>query len=132
MPLCGTVSYPWARINRMRQGRGLLVLIAVPALVSLAVTLLVLSLMGTPSVGGPQVVVLPTYSGTAQIPPRSTQPIPGQTEAVSGGETGGGGATEAAGGCENPVHIVTGGETLGSIAEQYGVTTDDITSMNQL
>lgn len=117
----------------MKRGRSLLILVVIPALVSLGVTLLVLSALGSQSLSASQVVVLPTNSGTAQIPPRATVPEPGQTQQAIGGETGGAQpTTTASGSCENPVHIVTSGETLGNIAQQYGVTTDDITSMNQL
>lgn len=114
----------------MKRGRSLLILVVIPALVSLGVTLLVLSMLGSQSLPGSQVVVLPTNSGTAQIPPRTTQALPGQTEA-SGGQTGDQ-ATATSDGCQNPVHIVTGGETLSTIAQQYGVSADDVTSMNQL
>ena len=113
----------------MNRGRSLLILIVIPALVSLGVTLLVLSLLGAQNLPASQVVVLPTSGSTAQIPPRSTVPEPGQTESV--GEASSQPAPTSAG-CQNPVHIVTSGETLGSIAQQYGVSADDITSMNKL
>ena len=34
--------------------------------------------------------------------------------------------------CENPVHVVASGETLGAIAEQYGISIDDLVTMNQM
>jgi murein DD-endopeptidase MepM/ murein hydrolase activator NlpD len=34
--------------------------------------------------------------------------------------------------CENQTHTVNSGETLGVIAEQYGVTIDDLITLNQL
>lgn len=108
----------------MRRGRSLLVLIAIPALVSLAVTLLSLSFIDAQRQQGPQVLILPTTSGTALIPPRSTLPTGGQSPA--GTEQP---AQPTA--CQNPVHIVSSGETLSSIATQYGLTSDDLVAMNQ-
>jgi hypothetical protein len=116
--------------DRMRQGRALLVLIAVPALVSLAVTFLVLTLVDSGRSQGQQVIVLPTTSGTALIPPRSTQPEAGQPPAAST-EPGSSQIAANPGGCQNPVHIVTSGETLSTIAGQYNLTADDLISMNQ-
>jgi hypothetical protein len=78
----------------------------------------------------PQVVVLPTNSGTAQIPPLSTQPEPGQST-EGGGQTDGGEPAATSEACQNPVHIVTSGETLGTIAGLYGLTADDVTAMNR-
>jgi LysM repeat protein len=34
--------------------------------------------------------------------------------------------------CENPVHTVEGGQVLGSIAEQYSVSVDDLITLNQM
>ncbi len=113
----------------MRQGRGLLVLVAIPALVSLGVTLLVLSLLDSQRLRSPEVIELPTNSSTAQIPPRSTVPEPGQTGGGAGQVAAQ--ASPTSGACQNPVHIVTSGETLSTIAEQYGVSTDDVTTMNK-
>lgn len=121
---------PPGEINRMKRGRSLLILVAIPALVSLGVTLLVLSMVDSHQ---QQTVILPTISGTAQIPPRSTIAGPGgQTQEGGVAAASSEQPTEPSGACQNPVHIVSSGETLGSIAEQYGVSADDITSMNKL
>jgi hypothetical protein len=116
----------------MSRQRSVLVLIVVPAVVSLAVTVLVLTLWDRQQ--GPEYIMLPTHSGTAQIPPRETRP---PAEASAGEEAAPaetGGEEELVPtiepGCENPVHTVVGGDTLSVIAEQYGVTVEEITAMN--
>jgi LysM repeat protein len=121
----------------MTRSRSVLVLIVVPAIVSLLVTLLVLNLWDRQR---PQqhVITLPTPSGTSQIPPREII-LPEQTGEA--GETGEPGeesaATEEATEppppteCENPIHTVDAGQVLGGIAESYGVSIDDIVALNQ-
>jgi LysM repeat protein len=116
--------------NRMRRGRDILVLVAVPALVSLAVTILVLSVVDSQRLRGQQVIVLPTTSGTALIPPVSTQPQSGQSS-TGGGESNPSQTAANSGSCQNPVHIVTSGETLSTIASQYRLTADDLIAINQ-
>lgn len=120
----------------MSRQRSVLVLLVVPAVVSLAVTLLILTFWDRQQ--EPEYIMLPTHSGTAQIPPRETRP---PVEAAEIGEEGepaepAGGDEEPAPtiepGCENPIHTVASGETLGAIAEQYGVSIDEITEMNLL
>ncbi len=110
----------------MSRQRSILLLIVIPAVVSLAVTLLVLSIWDRQQ--KPEVIMLPTYSSTALIPPRTTQP------SGAGGEVAEGGTTPAEEGappaCENPVHSVASGETLSQIAEQYGVPMEEITTLN--
>lgn len=110
----------------MSRQRSILLLIVAPAIVSLAVTLLVLYIWDRQQ--EPEVIMLPTYSSTALIPPRTTQP------SGAGGEVAEGDATPVGEGappaCENPVHSVAGGEILSQIAEQYGVPMEDITALN--
>jgi LysM repeat protein len=116
----------------MRRGRALLVLIAIPALVSLGMTLLVLTFMDSQRLQSPQVIILPTYSGTSQIAPRSTLAEGGATPAEVGQADQSQTSPTNGGPCQNPVHVVTSGETLSTIAAQYGLPADDLTSINQL
>lgn len=117
----------------MTKIRTILVVIIVPAAVSLLVTLLVLRVWDAQQTSQPQTVRLPPHSGTALIPPRATQPPPASTQA---GEDASTQAPEEIAltlvGCENPVHPVAGGETLGVIATQYSVSIDDLVIMNQM
>lgn len=123
----------------MARQRSILVLIVIPAVVSLVVTLLALTLADRQR--EPQLIMLPTYSSTARIPPRSTQPEPeveasaDATEPPPGDATTEGEAPEennegGEAGCENPVHTVEGGQVLGAIAEQYGVSIEDLILLN--
>jgi LysM repeat protein len=125
-----------------RQRSSALVLIAVPAVVSLLVTMLVLYFWDKQR--EPEYILLPTHSATSQVSPLEIPPTPAD-EAEETGSSGeappgqepdaGQPPTEAATiapDCENPVHVVESGETLGAIAEQYGVATGNITVMNQL
>ncbi len=117
----------------MKLQRSVLVLIIVPAVVSLLVTLLVLYIRDARQ--PPQsVVVLPTHSGTALVAPRSTQPPPatGDQGPAQPGETA---DTETLSatippGCENITHTVASGEVLGAIADSYGVSVDDLAAIN--
>jgi len=96
----------------MSRQRSVLVLIVVPAVVSLAVTVLVLTLWNRQQ--GPEYIMLPTHSGTAQIPPRETRPpaVGSAGEATSAETTGEEqSAPTIEPGCENPVHTVVGGDT---------------------
>ncbi len=112
-----------------------LTIVIAPAVVALAVTLLVLNIVDARK--EPSTILLPTLSGTALIPPRG-----GVAEAATGGDGGETGADipigDESGGeaapsaCENPLHIVAAGETLGHIAEQYGLSLDEVTQMNQM
>jgi LysM repeat protein len=124
-----------------RQRSSVLVLIAVPAVVSLLVTMLVLYFWDKQR--EPEYILLPTHSATSQVSPLEIPPTPAEEgEEGSSGESppgqepdAGQPPTEAATiapDCENPVHVVESGETLGAIAEQYGVATGNITVMNQL
>jgi LysM repeat protein len=121
----------------MNRQRSILVLIVVPAVISLLVTLLVLYIWDRQQ---PPVttIVLPTYGPTSQLPPRVTQSAsrPGGTPGgegssaeVSGGEAEG---DVIPPGCENPTHVVASGEVLGTIAEQYSVSVADLIALNQL
>jgi LysM repeat protein len=117
----------------MTKIRTILVLVVLPAAASLLVTLLVLSLWNAQQAAQPQTRYLPTYSGTALIPPRATvppTPLPGET--VESPATELPGAITPSPSCENPIHLVASGETLGVIAEQYGVTIDDLITINQM
>ncbi len=112
-----------------------LVLILAPAVVAAAITLLVLSIWDRQQ--GPSYIMLPTYSGTALIPPRESEgeaPLAGdpadpEQGPIAGESTG---REESAVACENPIHVVAGGETLGVIAESYGVSMDDAIIANQM
>mgnify|MGYP000080908470 CR=1 FL=1 len=118
----------------MIRSRPVLVLIAVPALVSLLVTLLVLNLWDRQR---PQqrVIMLPTYSSTSQIPPRAITPAGPAGEAEPGGAGEAPETQEATqpppAECENPIHTVEAGQVLSGIAESYGVSIDDIVALNQ-
>jgi LysM repeat protein len=89
----------------------------------------------------PEYIMLPTHSATSQVSPLEI-PTPTDEEGESGEESPSEPEAEAsrppteaatiAPDCENPVHVVQAGETLGAIAEQYGVATGNITVMNQL
>ena len=116
----------------MKRARPILIMVVLPAVVSLAVTLFVLILWDSQQAPGQRVIILPTHSGTAMV-----EPLPSEFVAGSGLPIfGGGEETEIAappvnGGCQNPQHVVAGGETLGVIATQYGVTVDDLIALNQ-
>lgn len=115
----------------MTKIRTILVVIIVPATVSLLVTLLVLRIWDAQQTSQPQTIILPTHSGTAMIPPRATQPL---ASAQAGGDanTQVPNQTIPTPGCENPVHAVASGETLGVIATQYNVSIDNLITMNQM
>jgi LysM repeat protein len=128
----------------MTRRRAFLVLVVLPAVVSLAVTLLTLNVWERQH---PQqeVVVMPTFSSTALIEPRATFPPETAAAAASAGivlteESSEGDEPTAdstepvisGNGCENPVHTVEGGQVLGSIAEQYSVSIDDLITLNQM
>jgi LysM repeat protein len=118
----------------MKRQHTVLVLIAVPAVVSLIVTSVVLFFWDRQQ--EPDYVMLPTHSGTALIPPRETQP--GSSD--SGGSSGSTGAGVDEGsdgmaippGCENPIHEVSPDQTLGIIAEAYGIPIEDIIAINSM
>src|SRR5262245_42677163 len=111
----------------MKRARPILIMVVLPAIVSLAVTLFVLILWDSQRAPGQRVIILPTHSGTAMV---EAQP----SGIASGGglpNFGGGANTEvaappASGECQNPQHVVAAGETLGVISTQYGVTIDDL------
>src|SRR5690606_17956839 len=113
-----------------------LMLVALPVAVVLGITLLVLIVVD----GGdePETLMLPTFSSTALIPARGElQDVPaaaaaGEGEEAPAAEEGAGEAPAEGGPCENPVHLVEAGETLGSIAEGFGLALDDVTAMNQM
>lgn len=114
----------------MNRLRSVVVLIAVPAVVALLVTLLVLNIWERQQGGRERVIMLPTYSSTAMIPPRETLPPPPQTDETSGGEAAAVEEPASPPACENPTHVVSSGETLGAIAEQYGLPLDDLIAVN--
>jgi LysM repeat protein len=123
----------------MTRRRAFLILVLLPAVVSLVVTLVTLTMWEQQ-----QVVVLPTHSSTALIEPRATFPPETASAAASADfvvveestvtHDATAAATEPATGsdCENPVHTVEGGQVLGSIAEQYLVSVDDLITFNQI
>lgn len=120
-------------MNRQRSLlSSILVLVAVPAVVSVAVTLLILSIRDGQR--EPDTIILPTTGGTSMISPL-TQIPDAETQAASdsagsqgqdaGGESGGDSD------CENVIHVVSSGETLGSIATQYGFTIEEVAEFNE-
>ncbi len=118
----------------IKRGRSLLIVVVLPAVVSLAVTLFVLTLWNVQNPQGPRVIELPTHSGTALISPRTTQSPSGGPGEVSG--TLEPGTTQLAeqspgSGCQNSTHVVISGDTLVGIASQYGVSVDDLVTANQ-
>lgn len=124
----------------MSRTRSAVVLILVPALISLLVTLLVLTIWERQRASGPRVIQLPTHSPTAQTEPVATfPPVEGVGEAQQPseeavGETESESNPPAVQGtpCDNPRHTVAAGEVAGGIAEQYGVTLEDLSAMNQI
>lgn len=118
----------------MKRQRSVLTLIAVPAVVSLVVTLIVLYFWDRQQ--EPESIILPTHSGTALIEPRDTLPSSAGGDDVTQ-EPDDSSVTEdglgpGVAGCENPVHEVASGETLGQIAQQYGFSIDDLVTINQM
>lgn len=108
-----------------------LILVVVPAVVAVGLTLLVLNL--TDGRKEPEALVLPTTSGTAMVDALGDVEL-SPDAAGEGGETpeeGGAGSVTTADGCENPIHVVAGGETLGAIGEQYDMTIEELTITNQ-
>ncbi len=117
----------------MTRQRSAIVLVLVPALVSVLVTLLVLTISNRQRGTQERVILLPTYSSTAQIPPRDTLPPPesgsvgdGQPVVVVTEE----GPPAASPPCENPIHSVDSGEVLGTIADSYQVSIEDLIATN--
>jgi LysM repeat protein len=108
----------------------LIVLIVIPAIVSLGVTLLVLSVWDANR--QPQTIVLPTFSGVSWGTPSGlvpTSPAGGQTpdeepQPTQTSETGQEPETET--------YTVQPGDTLGRIAARYEVSIEDIMIVNQL
>src|SRR5688500_2868677 len=127
----------------MTRRRAFLILFVLPAVVSLVVTLETLTVWERQQ-PQQQVVVLPTHSSTALIEPRATFPPETASAAASAGvvlvekspegDDATADSTEpvVSEGCENPVHAVEGGQVLGSIAEQYSVSVDDLITLNQI
>lgn len=115
----------------MTRIRTILVVILVPAVVSLLVTLLILTVWDKQQAAQPKTVYLPTHSGTALIPPRATRP-PVSPQPGGDANTPAPEQIVPTASCENPVHLVASGETLGVIATQYNVTIDDLITMNQM
>ncbi|MBN1427120.1 MAG: lamin tail domain-containing protein [Anaerolineae bacterium] len=117
----------------MTKSRTILILIIAPALVSLAVTLLVLSVWDTRQASQPRTIVLPTHGSTAMIPPRATRPPISQAGDTEEGEnTRAPEPTTPSVACENPEHLVASGETLGVISDHYGVSIDDVITINEM
>ena len=127
----------------------LLVIALVPAVVSLLVTLLVLRVWDSQQGSQERVILLPTYSGTALIPPRGSgggeaAPVIEEEiveEPAAEGETplppADVSATDAPPvtidpGCENPAHVVEAGQTLVTIATLYGQSLNEVVALNQL
>lgn len=109
-------------------------LVIVPAVVSLGVTLLILSLWNRQQ--EPDVVMLPTASGTSMPVVEDGEDSPAASAGAGGegadeGEPGED-APAAEGPCEDLNHVVLGGETLGAIAEQYGIAMEDVILYNQM
>ena len=126
-------------MSRQRPVLSIVILIAVPAVVALLVTLLVLWIWDS---GKPEeTVALPTLGPTAQIPPRVTQPpapAAGGGDGTAGSEAGlapegeAPAPVEARPGCENPVHTVEAGDTISTLSLVYEVSMDDIILINQM
>jgi len=117
----------------MKRGRSLVIMVVLPALVSLAVTLLILTIWDAQKSPEQRVIVLPTDSGTALIPPRATQPDGGSSSEVAT-EPGVSDASSqpSDAGCQNPTHDVVAGDTLLGLSAQYGVSLDDLIAMNKV
>jgi LysM repeat protein len=126
-----------------------LVIALVPAVVSLLVTLLVLRVWDSQQGSQERVILLPTYSGTALIPPRGSgggEAAPVIEEEIVEEPAAEGdiplppadvSATDAPPvtidpGCENPAHVVEAGQTLVTIATLYGQSLNEVVALNQL
>lgn len=124
----------------MSRTRSAVVLIVVPAAISLVVTMLVLTLWERLRSTEPTVITLPTISPTSQVEPRDTLPPAPTDEEPSDstdappdqGSDPGEPTEQAAEGtpCDNPIHTVASGEVLGAISEAYGVTVGELIEMN--
>jgi hypothetical protein len=107
----------------------IVILVIVPAIISLLVSLLALTIWSNRNQAKPDVLVLPTTSGTAMIPELSEGEIAAPS---AGGSTGGDtAANPPSEGCENPVHSVESGDTLGLISQEYEVSIEDIITLNE-
>ena len=127
----------------MTRRRFVLALIVTPAIVSFLITLLVLWIWD--SRREPVTYIYPTDSPTSQVaagaapsaaesaePPMAETPTPGAGVESPPPPSGSPEpvAQPSGGGCENPIHVVEAGNTLVSIAQQYGVAMDDIILAN--
>ena len=124
----------------MDRQRSVFVLIVIPAVVALAVTLLVLFIFEDQS--EPITTIVLTHSPTSQLAPVFTRP---PAEASNGENTpdeeaGNGEASEESAsepvsnppgpGCENPTHVVESGDLSGALVEEYDVTFEEFVEMN--
>ncbi|MCC6904247.1 MAG: lamin tail domain-containing protein [Anaerolineae bacterium] len=117
-------------MKRQNPLNNLLILIALPAIVSLVVSLLVLWFWDARQ-PDEQVIMLPTYSGTAQ----SATGAEAAPEAQGVEDSADGSAVEAVSeglveACQNPIHIVESGQTLGAISRSYNFTPEEVTAAN--
>lgn len=121
----------------MSRRRGILLLIVLPAVASLLATLGIMSLI-TRANADDRVLIMPTISSTSQ-------PVPLEARVATGDDGAAAQAVEAAkpgsdspspgadeGACENIVHLVVSGETLGAISRSYDVSLEDLIEANQI
>lgn len=122
-------------MNRQNPLLSIVAVVVVPAVVSLVVTLIVLRFSDSRQASSQQVIMLPTHSATALIPPREEgAPPPVLEGSGDGGEPGNNADDETPSGetaCENPVHVIESGQTLGIIANIYDVSIADISDYNR-
>jgi len=120
----------------------ILTLIVIPAVVAVAATLIVLNVFGEGRERLERVVMLPTESSTSQPagpgtnPQEAPDPVDEDGVPQNPGEIGALPEDEEevptiVPGCENPTHVVEVGQTLGRLAEEYDISIEEITQINQ-
>lgn len=119
----------------MSRRRGILLLIVLPAIASVLLTVGALRLFDKAHTDE-RILIMPTMSSTSQPVPQRTQVgsfnVPAEMGDAATGEQSGGQIPSESGACENVVHLVASGETLGAISRFYDIDLDAIIEANQI